>query len=312
MRSLRALPVVLASLLALSNVGCIKKALLNGQIESTRKAAVAADTLHDFELARHAAFAGLVQFEGMHKLAPDNTDALFLLTKGYSGAAFAFMEDEWEIEDDLKHRDVAEYHRLRAVVTYERAIAYGQELLAKTGHPGFAEARKDDATLRKWLRDEFTTKADAQNLFWLGHAWLSRTNANKEDPDTVADLWVGVAVMERSVELDDQYNFGAGLTALASYHARTAQAEVAWSKELFDRAMAITSGRALITKFNYATKYLCAKADKAAYVQVLTEIVEAGDTLPESRLTNVIAKRKARRYLGKARMAEARENCGFD
>lgn len=312
MRSLQKLAVALTCAFALSSTGCIKKALVKGQIESTRKAAVAADTLHDFEIARHAAFAGLVQFEGMHKLAPDNVDALFLLTKGYSGAAFAFMEDEWEIHEDMKHKEMAEYHRLRAVATYERAIAYGMEMLEASGHKGFAEHRKDSATLRKWLKDEFTSKEDAQNLFWLGHAWMSKTNANKEDPDTVADLWVGVAVMERSVELDDQYNFGAGLTALGAYHARTAQAELDESKALFERAVAVTQGRALITKFNFATKYYCAKADKASYVKILTEILEAGDVLPESRLTNVIAKRKARRYLGKARMAEARENCAFD
>jgi hypothetical protein len=36
-------------------------------------------------------------------------------------------------------------------------------------------------------------------------------------------------------------------------------------------------------------------------------VVDAPDALPEQRLQNTIAKRRARRYLGKSRMAA----CGF-
>ena len=40
----------------------------------------------------------------------------------------------------------------------------------------------------------------------------------------------------------------------------------------------------------------------------MKRFVDAGDVDPSERLTNSIAKRKARRYLGKARM----QACGFD
>jgi hypothetical protein len=45
----------------------------------------------------------------------------------------------------------------------------------------------------------------------------------------------------------------------------------------------------------------------ANYEATLKEVVDAPDALPEQRLQNTIAKRRARRYLGKSRMA----NCGF-
>ena len=83
-----------ASLAALST-GCIKSMLTNGQISATREASGAFDTIGDYELARTAAAAGMVQFEGMHNLAPDNEDALFLLTKGWVGYGFAFVEDDY-------------------------------------------------------------------------------------------------------------------------------------------------------------------------------------------------------------------------
>lgn len=297
--------------LGLGTTGCIKSMLLKGQIQGTRQASSAVDTLHDYEVARAAAYAGLAQFEGMHKLAPGNVDALFMLTKGWAGATFAFTEDEWEVQEDMKHKEMAEYHRLRTIAGYERSIAYGIEMFAAMGKEGWADARKSPQSMQKWLKDSFTDKDEAAPLFWVGYAWLAKTNANKEDPDTVADLWVAVALLERSVELDRTYNFASGLTALAAYHARTPLAELDESKKLFDEAMAQTSNKALIQKVNYATRYLCAKADKDGYVKALQEVLDAGDTLPASRLTNVIGKRRARRYLGKARMNDARENCAF-
>lgn len=310
MRFVRSLATAALCVASLAQMGCIKSMLLKGQIESTRKASAAVDTVQDYEVARTAAFAGLAQFEGMHRLAPENADALFMLTKGWSGASFAFIEDEYESAEDARDKGQAEYHKQRAIAAYERAIHYGIELLSLKAS-GFEEARKGDASLKAWLQQNFTEKDDAMNLLWVGYAWLAKTNLAKDDPDVVADLFVAVALVERSVELDDAYAYGNGLTMLAAYHARTAQAELDESNALFQRAFAATQGRSLIQKFNYATKYLCARGDKAGYVKTLHEIVDAGDTFPEQRLQNAIAKRRARRYLSKARLEEMRENCGF-
>ena len=302
--------LLLGATLLVGSTGCIKSTLLNGQIQGTREGASAVDTVHDLEVARAIAYAGLGQFEGMHKLAPGNDDALFLLVKGWTGATFAFTEDDMEAAEDHKNKDLAEYHKQRAAAGYERAIAYGLELL---GHraKGFEAASKNDATIRGWLKEHFTSKDDAANLFWLGYAWIAKVNINKDDPETVANLFIAVALIERSVELDETYSYGNGLTVLAAYHARTAQGELDESKRLFDRAIAQTQGRSLVQKFNYATKYLCAKGDKDGYVKTLQEVLAAGDTMPEQRLTNALAKRRARRYLSKHRMEDARENCGF-
>jgi len=49
------------------------------------------------------------------------------------------------------------------------------------------------------------------------------------------------------------------------------------------------------------------KGDKALYEKLLNEVLAADDPDPSQRLTNTIAKRKAKRGLSKSRM----ENCGF-
>jgi tetratricopeptide (TPR) repeat protein len=298
----------LAVLLALGSTGCIKEMVLNGQIEATRTAADAIDTLSDYEAASVIAWNGIGQFEGMHYLAPDNEDALFMLVKSWTSATYAFIEDQMEQAEDAEGSEspLTQYHKARARAGYERAIHYGVELLEHK-HRGFEQAKKNDATMKAWLAAFDDAARDAPNLFWTGYAWVARVNVLQEDPEMVANLFVGVALIERANQLDDKFFYGNAHTILGAYHARSAMAELDEAKKEFDKALAITQGKMLLPKVQLAAKYYCTKGDRDAYVKALTEVVEAGDTLPEQRLANVIAKRRAKRYLGKERL----KACGF-
>ena len=101
--------LALTGALSAGSAGCIKTMLLEGQIESTRTASAAIDTLHDYDVANAVAFAGLAQFEGMHYLAPDNADALFMLTKGWGASTFGFIEDPMEHAEDTEGLDSPNY-----------------------------------------------------------------------------------------------------------------------------------------------------------------------------------------------------------
>ena len=294
----------IVAMAAIFAVGCIKTTILNGQIKGTREGSVAIDTLSDFEVARTIAYAGLGQFEGMHELAPDNEDALFLLTKGWTATAFAFIEDDYEMAVDADDEARAEYHRARARAAYDRAIHYGVTLLEMRAK-GFDKAKNNIASMKLYLSQFY--RNDALTLLWVGQAWLAKSNVAKDDPAVVAELHVGEALVERSVELDENAAYAAGRAALGAYHARTAMAELDMSLKHFMRAIELTRGNALLPKFTLARTYYCMKGDKASYEKTLREVVDAADVLPEQRLQNAIAKRRARRYLSKSRMA----NCGF-
>jgi len=301
-------PVALVGLLGMGNTGCIKKMLLDGQIESTRKGGTAFNTISDWEVARRAASAGIAQFEGMHYLAPYNENALLMLTRSWSGLGFGFIEDEMQQAQDKygEGSEMVQYHKKRAVAAYSRALFYGQKLLEMKA-PGFDEAKKNVESMQAWLRNFDDPETDTENLFWVAQAWMSRVNLMKDDPSYVAELFVGVEIMKRSLELDPNWNYGAAHGVMGAYHARTAMAELDQAKEHFDKALAISDGNALLIKVNMAARYYCAKVDKDAYVSTLTEVLEAGDTLPEQRLQNTIAKRRAKRLLAKWRM----DACGF-
>ena len=280
--------------------------IFDGTVQSTRKGAGALDTVADYELARSAASAGLAQFEGMHRIGPNNTDALFLLTKGWVGYGFAFAEDDYETAVDANNDELADYHKRRARMAYERGVFYGLELL---GHQadGFDAAKKNEETLKKWLDGNFDDAEDAPNLFWTGYAWLARVNISKDDPAVVGELFIGIALLEKARQLDESYNHYAVLAALGAYHARTAMSEMDDSQKLFEEALQKTERKSLVVQLNYATRYACNKGDKALYEKLLNEVLTSDDPDPQQRLTNAVAKRRAKRALTKARM----ENCSF-
>jgi hypothetical protein len=295
----------MAALAAALLSGCLDRMILDGTVKSTRDAASAFDTLTDLEVAKLGAGSSLVQLEGMQKLAPDNEDALFLLAQSWTGYASAFIEDVWEQAYDRGDDDAEAYEANRAKEAYDRAVRFGT-LLLEQRQPGFVAAQKNAETMKTYLAR--FGKEDAENLLWVGLAWLSRGGVAAERPEIVAELFVGVALLERSVELDDRLVYGTGLAALGAYHARAPDAELPQAKALFEKALAQTSRKALTVQLMMAQNYACQTHDEPLYRSLLEEVLKAApDVLPEQRLENTIARRKAQRYLGEPRL----KRCGF-
>ncbi len=292
------LPVVLCA------TGCLDRIILDGTLQSTRAAARTFDTLSDLEVAKEGAGSSLVQLEGMWTLAPDNEDGLFLLTQSWTGYASAFIEDSWEQAVDREDDEGEALHARRAKAAYDRAVKFGS-LLMEQKKTGFSAAQKNSLTMKAYLAD--VQKKDADLLLWLGLAWLSRGGVAGDQPEVVADLFVGVSLLERSVELDVTLAYATGLAALGAYHARSPDAELPQAKALFERALALTSRKALTVQLMYAQNFACQARDAKLYRELLNEVVSAGDVLPEQRLANEIAHRKGVRYLGVPRL----KRCGF-
>jgi hypothetical protein len=242
----------------------------------------------------------------MHRLAPDNEDALFLLMRGWTGYGYAFAMDDFEAATLAEDEDAAEYHKKRAKLAFDRAVSYGLELMAKEADGFEAASNKDADTIKAWLKKSFDDKEDAEILFWTGSAWLARVNLLRDEREYVAKLFVGVAMLERSRELFPEYMSWGATATLGAYHARTPMAELDDAKKLLDLALEKTQRKALGIQLNYA-KYACAKNDQALYEKMLNEVVTVEDPDPNLRLQNTVAKRRARRGLTKAGM----EDCGF-
>jgi hypothetical protein len=319
-----ALAVVLAT--SIGSTGCIKKTLAKGQIKSTREGSAAFQGTADFETARYAASAGMAQFEGMHMLVPDDDNAYYLLIRGWASLAFAFVEDDLETAILAGDEEQVLYHRARAKSMYTRAVNYGIEWM-ESKHAGLGEAIKHGS--EKEIQDyvkKFDDVEDADFLFWSGQAWMSRVNVDKGDIGGVGTVFIGRTMVERAVELNDGIERGSGHVILASYYARTGfntlgQESFDKAKAHFDKAMQINGGKVLLGRVQMARSYACRMHDESPgrkasfemYMKLLNEVLDADDPLPEARLTNAIAKRKARRYASKKWINEvAREDCGWE
>ena len=145
MAKISGVALALVCALGLGSTGCIKQLILDGQIEGTRKASAAIESFSDYEVAQTAAYSGVTQFEGMHFLAKENEDAIFMLAKTWTSLTFAFIEDKLEQAEDTEGESSAlyQYQKARAVAGYDRAIHYGIELLEKKA-PGFTAAKKNE------------------------------------------------------------------------------------------------------------------------------------------------------------------------
>ncbi len=235
-----------------------------------------------------------------------------MLAKSWVGYGVGFAEDDMQVAQDAGDDDLVEYHRKRARMAYDRAVYYGTRLIALKA-PGFVEAKKNQETLTKWVKANFTSKDDAEILLWTGEAWLLRAGLMASDDNEggafVSELFVAIPLLERAVELDETAARYMGLVMLAAYHSRSGMAEMDQGKKMFERALAKTERRDLVVQMVYATKYACAKGDPVLYQTLLNEVLQADDPDPEQRLENTIAKRQAKRWLGKHRV---KDQCGFD
>lgn len=259
----------------------------------TREASSSVNSMHDFEAAKEAAYGSMGQLEGLHLLVPDDKDGLLLLVKAWSGIAFAFMDDEREEALDHKDETTAAYHEARARAAFKRARFYGTELLNDRAK-GFKEAQRNADTLRAYLRENFTAKADAEPLLWLAFSIVGRVAFDLDNPETVAELGIGVELLEHVVKLDPEIENGTAYTMLGAAHAGLK--EWAEAKSDFENALRIGKGRLVTAQLTMAERYYCPQRDKKNYFAALNTVLAAKD-FPEQRLSNVLAKRRARRYL---------------
>ncbi len=288
------LVVVLALVLA---SGCdVTRIAANSSSWLIERAAPAFEQYWDYELAGEAAPGNIIQLEGMLRIIPENEIILLQLMRAYVGYAYGWVEDTAEEYDLHGRADLAQRQHDRAKYLYMRARDLGLHLLSVRAD-GMDEALGDVETFKAWLAESFDDPEDASVLLWSGYAWGSYIKSAVEDLTVLEGLPFVKAIIERSVELDPDYYHAAGLNFLGSMAASDRYADLDEAKRLFDRALEHTDRRSMTVLLNMAHFYAVAKHDRALYVSLLREILEAGDTLPEARLANRIAKRRAARYI---------------
>ncbi|MDL1872807.1 hypothetical protein FBR05_11485 [Deltaproteobacteria bacterium PRO3] len=305
------LPLLLAAALGLGASACgFKKVATKASAQIFYDATPSIDREDDVELAEQASLGFLKMLEGFYLQNPKDKQVLLLLTKAYSAYAFGFTENEILAN---KGGNQADYDRAmaRAKRFYTRARDYGIQLLSLK--PAFAKSQ--EGTL-----DEFQKSlkkfgpGDLEELFWAGFAWGNYVNFNKDSTDAVAEVPRIEAIFNRILELDETYYFGGPHLFFGAFYGSRPKllgGDPEKSKMHFDKAIAITQGKALMGAVNKALYYAVQVQDAALYTSLLGEVVAAdAAALPEQRLSNELAKRRAKILLEKKSLFFTQANSG--
>jgi hypothetical protein len=261
------------------------------------RAAPALEQYWDYELVGDAMPASIVQMEGILRIVPDNEVILQATTSAYVGYGYGWLEDRIEVADADDDFEEAEHLRARTRVMYERAWDLSKHRL-RLHADGFDEAwAGGPESLDAWLKKNFKKKEDAAALLWAGQSLGARINMGMEDFDVIADLPMAKVIVQRSVELDPDYLFQSGKMLLAVLASSELPPDMEYSKKTFDEVLEATERRNLIVQVNMARFYAVALGDHELFTELLNEVMDAGDVLPEARLSNRIARRRAERYL---------------
>ncbi len=225
----------------------------------------------DPQFARESMSAQLKFLEILLKNDPENKKLLLYLSQGFGGYAFLFLEDQ-----DPE----------RAKIFYQRGRDYGLKLLGK---------KVDDLKV--------AAPADVPALFWTAYCWGGWANLSRTDPQALADLPKVEAMMLKVSELSPDYFYRGADLFLGSYYGSKPKmfgGNLEKSKAYFERALAATKGKFMMAEVLYARYYAVPSQDKESF-KVFLKRVEAADpgTLPAQRLSNAVAREKAKKLLEK-------------
>ncbi len=233
----------------------------------------------DLNLAEKSIASNLKLLEAMVKSDPENKQLLLLTSMGYSSYTIGFVED-----------DNPETARL----FYKRAKDYGMRFL--NTNKNFTKALNSNpdyfASSLHSLPNEYVPA-----VFWTAISWGSYISLSLTDPDALADLPKVETMMKYITEKDPNYFYGGAYFFLGTLYGSRPQflgGNSDESKKNFEKCLAINEGKFLMTYVYYARTYAVQVQNQELFNELLDNVDKASiDILPEARLSNAIAKKKA-------------------
>jgi len=245
----------------------------------------------DPEVARDALPFLLKTIESILDAEPERPDALLFANTGFLLYASAFLQADAEIAEWDDYELSGELHG-RAHRMYLRARDYGLRK-AELDHPGIAVRLRDDATAAAAVFDE----EDVESLYYLGGAWLLAISLGLDQPALVADLPAARALLDRALELDEDYERGALHAAFITLESvgEAMGGSYARAREHFARAVELSEGLDAGPYVALATGVAIAEENREEFRELLeTAIAIDPDEEPSNRLLNLIAQKRAR------------------
>lgn len=291
-RYLCALVVLTLGVLLLS--GCsIKKLAINKIGDSLANSGTTFSADDDPDLIGDALPFSLKLMESLLAESPKHRGLLFAASSGFTQYTYIYVQqpaERIETEDFVKSQEL----RARARRLYLRARNYGLRGL-EAKYPGFENSLRANA---KAAVHAITAKSEVPLLYWTAASWgLAIANA-KDNPDLIADQPTVEALIDRALELDSDYDYGAIHGFMISYEPSRQGVPGDFaerSRKHFQKQVDLTGGKLASPYVALAEAVSIQKQDQDEFEALLKKALDVDlDARPEWRLSNVISQRRAR------------------
>jgi len=222
----------------------------------------------DTQYVREALPANLQLMEMLLKNDPDNRTLLVNASRGFCGYALMFLEDE---------------SPGRASGFYAKGEAYAARAL-RSAAPAAAK------------------KSDVPPLFWNTFCKALYLNLNRDKPEAVAELPTLEPAIEKLLELDSSYYYNGPQSLMGAYYSirpRMFGGDPDKAKKHFELALKGAGEGFLLNRFMYARLAAVAAQDQELFENLLNSIIAAEPREGDTRLTDEVAKIKAKILLEK-------------
>ena len=274
-------PFLLLAVAGLAGCAALVRPAVNDAADNLSAAILDQD---DPETVRDGAPAYLLLMDSLVRGSPEDPTTLQAAARLYAAYAAIFVQDP-----------------LRAERMSARALEYGAR--------GLCQVDGDGCGIHALPYDEVQDRVggfeadDVPALYTLSLSWLVYIRAHSEDWQALADLPKVQLLLARVLELDEEYERGSAHTfmgVLLTLRPPALGGQPEEARAHFERAIALSGGRDLSVKVEYARSYARMLYERDLHDRLLTEVLEADPRAPGLTLTNTLAQRQARELLASA------------
>ncbi len=239
----------------------------------------------DPETVRAGAPSFMLFIDGMIAGDPEDRGLLIAGSRLYSSYAAAF------VDEPARAKKLAE----RAFHYAERALCQSQERICQLRSGPYLEL----LPAIKAIDDD----DDVDVLYAYALSWALWIKTHSSDWNAVADLPKVEAMLEQVIALNNEYRQGEPWLYLGIIRSQVPPAlggKPEKGREAFEKAVALSGGRNLMAKVEFARSYARLVFDRELHDQLLNEVLNANTEAPGYTLSNTLAQRQAKTLLQSA------------
>jgi hypothetical protein len=223
----------------------------------------------DLRLAKTSLESNIKLLEVLHKANPENKNINIILSQAYFAYAFTFVDLDYLKENNYEKK---QEKKKRAIKMYKRGLKYGLNALFLTCC-NIEKAIKTNNL--KLLKRQITKVTDEELIFWPTFNWAMLINLSMSSVETIADLPKLNILLDRMLEIDENYFYSSPLTLKATMMCATPKMFGGKAKQgikLMKKAMKNSNENFLVTHLMYLEYCVPQVQDKAKFKELSKEI----------------------------------------